>query len=287
VNAKELPLDPATPRLTGKTVVVTGAGSSGPGIGNGRATAIVMGRHGARVALLDRNRASATETQELMGADADAAVVVVCDVSRPRSCAEAVAAAARHLGGVDVLVNNVGVLGPPGTAVDVDPDEWDLGMRVNVTSMMLMAKHCIPHMLEAGGGSIVNVSSIAGLEGGHPDLLYPTSKGAIVQMTRAMAAHHGPSGIRVNCIAPGLVYTPMVAGALDEAAREARRLQSSLEVEGTAWDVAMTALFLASDESRWITGAVLPVDGGASAARMASVSAFASASAEHARRSPS
>jgi NAD(P)-dependent dehydrogenase (short-subunit alcohol dehydrogenase family) len=285
VNAKELPLDPATPRLTGKTVVVTGAGSSGPGIGNGRATAIVMGRHGARVALLDRNRASATETQELMGADADAAVVVVCDVSRPRSCAEAVAAAARHLGGVDVLVNNVGVLGPPGTAVDVDPDEWDLGMRVNVTSMMLMAKHCIPHMLEAGGGSIVNVSSIAGLEGGQRDLLYPTSKGAIVQMTRAMAAHHGAGGIRVNCIAPGLVYTPMVAGGLDEEAREARRLQSPLEVEGTAWDVAMTALFLASDDSRWITGAILPVDGGASAARMASVSTFASASAGHARRS--
>jgi NAD(P)-dependent dehydrogenase (short-subunit alcohol dehydrogenase family) len=287
VNARELPLDPATPRLSGKTVVVTGAGSSGPGIGNGRATAIVMARHGAHVALLDRDRAAAMETQELMGADAAAPVVVVCDVSKPRSCAEAVAAAASHLGGVDVLVNNVGVLGPRGTAVDVDPDEWDHGMRVNVTSMMLMAKHCIPHMLEAGGGSIVNVSSIAGLEGGHPDLLYPTSKGAIVQMTRAMAAHHGPSGIRVNCIAPGLVYTPMVAGVLDEAAREARRLQSPLEVEGTAWDVAMTALFLASDESRWITGAVLPVDGGASAARTAPVSALASASAEYARRSPS
>jgi NAD(P)-dependent dehydrogenase (short-subunit alcohol dehydrogenase family) len=284
VNAGAVRPDEVSRKLAGKTVVVTGAGSSGPGIGNGRATAIVMGLHGARVALLDREHAAAAETQELLTAEGGVSVVVVCDVSEPRSCAEAVAAAVGRFGGIDVLVNNVGVLGPPGTAVEVDPDEWDLGMRVNVKSMMLMAKHCIPHMVEAGGGSIVNVSSIAGLQGGHPDLLYPTSKGAIVQMTRAMAAHHGAAGIRVNCIAPGLVYTPMVAGGLDEAAREARRLQSPLGVEGTAWDVATTALFLASDESRWITGAVLPVDGGASATRMAAVSAFASASAGPARR---
>ena len=268
----------AGPRLAGKTVVVTGAGSSGPGIGNGRAAAIVMAREGARVALLDRERDAADETYRLIAADGGTSLVVECDVSQPADCAGAVALVVDAFGGVDVLMNNVGILGPRGTAVEVDLDEWDRGLRVNVTSMMLMARFCIPHMVEAGGGSIINVSSTAGLEGGHPDLLYPTSKGAVVQMTRAMAAHHGPSGIRVNCVAPGLVYTPMVAGSLDEGARESRRLQSLLGVEGTAWDVAMAALFLAGDESRWVTGAVLTVDGGSSAARVTSSSTYASSS---------
>jgi NAD(P)-dependent dehydrogenase (short-subunit alcohol dehydrogenase family) len=177
-----------------------------------------------------------------------------------------VASVVQALGGVDVLMNNVGVLGPRGTAVEVDPDDWDRAMAINVTSMVLMAKHCIPHMVEAGGGSIVNVSSLVGLQGGHPDLLYPTSKGAVVQLTRAMAGHHGKDGIRVNCIAPGLLYTPMVTSqGMTPEVREQRRLQSFLQTEGTAWDVAMAAVFLASDEARWITGAILPVDAGASA----------------------
>jgi NAD(P)-dependent dehydrogenase (short-subunit alcohol dehydrogenase family) len=269
---------PAGSRLAGKTAVVTGAGSSGPGIGNGRAAAIVMARQGARVALLDRERDPADETHRLIAADGGTSLVVDCDVSQPADCAAAVAVVADAFGGVDVLMNNVGILGPRGSAVEVDLDEWDRGLHVNVTSMMLMARFCIPHMVEAGGGSIINVSSTAGLEGGHPDLLYPTSKGAVVQMTRAMAAHHGPSGIRVNCIAPGLVYTPMVAGGLDEAARESRRQQSLLQVEGTAWDVGMAALFLAGDESRWVTGTVLTVDGGSSAARVTASSTYASSS---------
>jgi NAD(P)-dependent dehydrogenase (short-subunit alcohol dehydrogenase family) len=237
-----------------------------------------MAREGACVALLDRERDAADETHRLIAADGGTSLVVECDVSQPADCAGAVALVVDAFGGLDVLMNNVGILGPRGTAVEVDLDEWDRGLRVNVTSMMLMARFCIPHMVEAGGGSIINVSSTAGLEGGHPDLLYPTSKGAVVQMTRAMAAHHGPSGIRVNCIAPGLVYTPMVAGDLDEGARESRRLQSLLGVEGTAWDVAMAALFLAGDESRWVTGAVLTVDGGSSAARVTSSSMYASSS---------
>jgi NAD(P)-dependent dehydrogenase (short-subunit alcohol dehydrogenase family) len=174
----------------------------------------------------------------------------------------------RAFGRVDVLMNNVGVLGARGTAVDVDADEWDRGMVVNVKSMVLMAKESIPRMVEAGGGSIVNVSSLFGLVGGHPDLLYPTTKGAVVQLTRSMAVHHGPDGIRVNCLAPGFVYTPMVAGVLTEEAREQRRLDSLLQTEGTAWDVAQAAVFLASDEARWITGAVVPVDAGISAGRL-------------------
>jgi NAD(P)-dependent dehydrogenase (short-subunit alcohol dehydrogenase family) len=132
--------------------------------------------------------------------------------------------------------------------------------------MMLMAKYAIPEMRRQGAGSIINIASVAGLTGGHPSLLYPTSKGAVVQMTRAMAAHHGTEGIRVNCIAPGMVYTPMVySRGMTPEQREARRQRSLLQVEGTGWDVGNGVLYLASDEARWVTGVVLPIDAGATA----------------------
>lgn len=268
--------DLAAQRLAGRTVVVTGAGSSGAGIGNGRASAILMARHGARVALLDQNRAAADETLAAIEREGGTATALTCDVSLPLSCRDAVEAVMRAFGRIDVLMNNVGILGPAGTAVEVDPEAWDLGMAINVKSMVLMARCCIPHMARRRSGSIINVASIAGIQGGHPDLLYPTTKGAIVQMTRAMAAQHGADGIRVNCIAPGMVYTPMVAGGMTAEMRERRRLQSLLQTEGTAWDVAMAALFLASDDARWITGIVLPVDGGVTAGAPATRSDYAS-----------
>ena len=144
-------------------------------------------------------------------------------------------------------------------------------MRVNVASMMLMAKHTIPEMVRSGGGSIINLTSVAGLQGGHPSLLYPTSKGAVISLTRAMAAHHGRQGIRVNCIAPGTVYTPMVASrGMTPEMRKARSERTLLGTEGTGWDIGYGALFLASDESRWITGVTLPIDGGATAGSQAS-----------------
>jgi len=167
---------------------------------------------------------------------------------------------------LDVLVNNVGVTGPAGTAVEVDFEAWDAGMAVNVRSMMLMSKFAIPEMIKAGSGAIINMASVAGLRGGHPSLLYPTSKGAVVSLTRAMAAHHGREGIRVNCVAPGTVYTPMVASrGMSEEMRKARMEVTLLGTEGTGWDIGHAVLFLASDEARWITGVVLPVDGGAMA----------------------
>jgi len=188
-------------------------------------------------------------------------------VADDESCRRAVARVLEQFGALHVLVNNVGVTGPAGTAVEVDPDGWDRAMRINVASMVLMAKHAIPPMIAAGGGSIVNLASIAGLQGGHPSLLYPTSKTAVIGLTRSMAAHHGRDGVRVNCIAPGMVYTPMVAvRGMTPELREARRQASLLGTEGTAWDVAAAAAFLASDAARWITGIVLPVDAGASAA---------------------
>src|SRR5205823_1755609 len=144
-------------------------------------------------------------------------------------------------------------------------------MRVNVTGMVLMAKYAIPEMRKAGGGAIVNLASVAGLQGGSPHLFYPVSKGAVVHLTRVMAAQHGTEGIRVNAIAPGMVLTPMVGGeGMDPALREARRKRSLLQTEGTAWDIAHAALYLASEEARWVTGVILPVDAGATAGMLPS-----------------
>jgi NAD(P)-dependent dehydrogenase (short-subunit alcohol dehydrogenase family) len=250
-------------RLDGKVALVTGAGSRADGIGNGRAASILLARAGARVALLDATPAWAEATAQLIRDEGGTCLTVRADVTEPDQCAAAVAATVAAWGRLDALVNNVGVGGPPGNAVDVDIEAWDRAMRINVTSMMLMAKYAIPEMRKLGAGAIVNIASVAGLRGGHPSLLYPTSKGAVVQLTRAMAAHHGQEGIRVNCIAPGMVYTPMVyTRGMTEEQRDARRRRSLLQVEGTGWDVGNAVVYLLSDAARWVTGVILPVDAG-------------------------
>jgi NAD(P)-dependent dehydrogenase (short-subunit alcohol dehydrogenase family) len=280
-NAEPLAGDPGMPqarRLAGKVAIVTGAGSrfagpGGPVVGNGRATAILFAREGARVALVDEQVEWAEETHRIIAGEGGEAAVVKADVASIDSCRWAVERTLETFGALHVLVNNVGISGPPGNAVEVDPEAWDRAMRVNVTSMMLMAKYAIPAMVRAGGGSIVNLSSVSGILGGHPSLLYPTSKAAVIGITRALAAHHAQERIRVNCIAPGTVYTPMVASrGMTPELREARRQGTLLKVEGTAWDVAAAAVFLASDAARWITGVVLPVDAGATAARLQGLS---------------
>lgn len=253
-------------RLEGKVAIVTGAGSRGDGIGNGRAIAIVLARHGAKVTLVDTMRDWAEHTQKLIDKEGGVSMIVDGDVSDAASCQSIVAQTVAKWGRLDILVNNVGVTGPRGNAVEVDMEGWEKAMRVNVSSMVLMAKYAIPEMKKTGGGAIVNIASVAGLRGGHPSLLYPTSKGAVVNLTRAMAAHHGRDGIRVNCITPGTVYTPMVySRGMTAEMREARARRTLLGTEGTGWDIGYGALFLASDESRWITGTILPIDGGATA----------------------
>lgn len=256
----------ASPGFGGRVVIVTGAGSRAEGIGNGRAAAVLLARAGARLGLVDEREEWARDTYDLVRAEGGEAVVVAANVAEPADCERAVAQVVDAFGGVYGLVNNVGIGGPPGTALEVDPDAWDAGMAVNVKSMMLMAKYCLPHMLEAGSGSIVNISSVAGLKGGVPHLLYPTSKAAIIGLTRAMAAHHGAEGIRVNCVAPGMVYTPMVASrGMTPEIRTARQQRSLLGTEGSGWDVGSAIRYLLSDEARWITGITLPVDAGSSA----------------------
>jgi NAD(P)-dependent dehydrogenase (short-subunit alcohol dehydrogenase family) len=269
---------PQAERLAGKVAIVTGAGSrpagpDGPIIGNGRATALMLAREGAKVVLLDERREWAEWTLDLIEQDGGDAILVETDVSSAASCQNAVERALAAYGTVDILINNVGVTGPPGTAVEVDPEAWDRAMRINVTSMVLMAKYALPPMIAKGAGAIVNISSVSGLLGGHPSLLYPTSKTAVIGLTRSMAAHHALQGIRVNCICPGTVYTPMVASrGMTPELREARRMGTLLQVEGTPWDVAQAAAFLVSDAARWITGIALPVDAGATAARLQSLS---------------
>ncbi|KAK5209490.1 hypothetical protein LTR41_005026 [Exophiala xenobiotica] len=253
----------------GEVAIVTGAGSRLAGeIGNGRATAILLARQGAKVALLDLNVEWAQETKRMIDAEGGTSEVVEVDVTDEESCQRAVARTVELFGSVHILVNIVGVGGAMGDATAVDLDAWDRDMRINVKSMVLMARAAIPEMRRGGRGAIVNMSSVSGLLGGNPSLLYPTSKGAIIQMTRAMAAQHGPENIRVNCVCPGMVFTPMVRGrGMTDELRQARINQNLLKQEGTGWDVGYAILFLCSKEARWITGLIMPVDAGTTAGK--------------------
>ncbi|GAB7364257.1 hypothetical protein MBLNU230_g4805t1 [Neophaeotheca triangularis] len=267
-----IPLEPPSRGLHGKVAIVTGAGCFGDGLGNGRAISIMLADEGCNVVCLDVNREWASRTAEIANSKPGRgqAVATTGDVTSSDDCAAAVQLAVDQFGRLDILVNNVGIAGAPGTAVDVDMEAWAKGLEINVSSMVSMAKHAVPVMARNDGevrGSIINMGSVAGLKGGTPHLLYPTSKGAVVNMTRAMAAHHAESGIRVNCVCPGMLYTPMMSSkGMTEEARAARKARSLLGTEGNGWDCAASVVFLASNHARWITGAVLPVDAGTTAA---------------------
>jgi NAD(P)-dependent dehydrogenase (short-subunit alcohol dehydrogenase family) len=248
--------------LEGKVAIVTGGGTAGDGIGNGRAASILLARAGARVLVVDRQVELAERTVEMIAEAGGEAEPFQADVTRAEQCEAMVARAIERFGRLDFLDNNVGI-GRRGSVVDLDQRDWQVLMRVNVESMFLASKHAIPAMIEtAGGGAIVNVASIAALL---PAGLtsYSASKGAVISLTKAMAADHGRQGIRVNCVAPGPVYTPMVAApGMQDELREARRKASLLGIEGTGWDVGYAVRFLLSDHARYITGHTLVVDGG-------------------------
>jgi NAD(P)-dependent dehydrogenase (short-subunit alcohol dehydrogenase family) len=247
--------------LTGKVAVVTGGGAAGDGIGNGRAAAILLARAGAHVVVVDREAALAQRTVTMITEGGGSARAVEADVTRAADCAAIVQAALERFGRLDLLDNNVGI-GSRGTVLDETEENWRRVMQVNVDSMFLMARHAVPAMQRQGGGAIVNVSSISALR---PRGLtaYTVSKGAVIALTRALAVDHGRDHIRVNCVAPGPVYTPMVYGrGMRAEARERRRTASVLRIEGTGWDVGHAVRFLLSDYARYITGHTLVVDGG-------------------------
>lgn len=250
------------PRLQGKVAIVTGAGTRSTIVGTGQATAILFAREGANVLLADLNIDNAEATRQTIMAEGGTATVYQADVSKEADCQALVAAAMERYGSLDILFNNVGVSGN-GKVTEVEDGYWDQVMSINLKSMMLTSKHAIPQMVKRGGGVIINIASVDGIRPGMwNNAPYAVSKSGVIALTHNMALHHGRDQVRVNCIAPGMIYASMVAGKVEGEMRDLRRKVAPLGTEGTAWDIAHAALFLASDEARWITGVVLPVDGG-------------------------
>ena len=259
-------------RLKGKVAMVVGAGSIGPGWGNGKATAVTFAREGARLFCVDRNAAAADETVGIITSEGGKATAFTADVSKAADVEAMVAACIEAYGRIDVLDNNVGIA-EVGSVVDVPEAEWDRVFAVNLKSAYLSMKHVIPIMVRQGGGSIINISSIASIRHvGISYVSYNASKAAMNQMTRSTAVEFASKHVRVNAILPGLMKTPMVehsAGLANsyakgdvEAMWRARDAQVPMGHMGDAFDVANAALFLASDESKYVTGIELVVDGG-------------------------
>ena len=255
------------PRLQDKVAIITGAGSSGPGVGTGKAASILFAREGAKVLLVDRNPQAAEETLATIREAGGEASVIAADVTLAADCEAIANAAVERYGALHILFNNVGITGP-GSPTEVEESVWDNVLDVNLKSMMLTTKYAAPRMIDAGGGSIINMSSIAGVRAGSgaASVPYSASKAGVIGMSETMAVHLGRDNVRVNVIAPGHIYTPMVGGTMQPQVREWRRKAGPLGVEGNAWDIAYAALFLASDEARWVSGVVLPVDAGLLAA---------------------
>ncbi len=261
-----------TGRLAGKTALVMGAGSSGPGWGNGKATAVLFAREGARVLCVDLNEAAARETVELIRAEGGEAEACQADVSKGADVERVVSSCLERFGRIDVLDNNVGIV-QVGGVVELSEEMWDRVFAVNLKSCYLAMKHVIPVMERQGGGSIINISSIASIRyTGVPYSTYYATKAAMNHLTRTTAVEYASRKIRVNAILPGLMKTPMVeqsAGLASsyasgdvESMWRAREAQVPMGHMGDAWDVANAALYLASDEARYVTGIELVVNGG-------------------------
>jgi NAD(P)-dependent dehydrogenase (short-subunit alcohol dehydrogenase family) len=264
-------------RLDGKIALIFGAGSIGPGWGNGRAAAVAFAREGATVVATDIDEAALRDTSNLVKKEGLACDTQIGDVSDSSSVRDIVEGAVARHGRIDILHNNVGI-SAMGGPTDIDEATWDRVISINLKGMFLTCRQCLPIMETNGGGVIINVGSVSGIRYlGLPQIAYATSKGAIATMTRAIAAQYGPKNIRANVIVAGIVDTPLLAvgaartfrdtfGAANaDAARKMREATIPLRHFGDAWDVANTAVFLASDEARYITGAEIVVDGGLTA----------------------
>ena len=245
-------------RLKGKTVIITGAGT-----GIGRACAIAIAKEGAQIVLVARRKELLDELASEIG---NSVCVVAADVSKRDDIVRVVEQVENRCGGLNVLLNNAGVM-YPGTAEQITEQQWDETFNTNVRGLWLFSRSVLPHMRKAGGGSIINMASVLGINGARNRASYAPSKGAVVLLTKSMALDHGHENIRVNAICPSFIETDLTAAILrnapdPEAVRRERTAVHPLGRLGRPEDVAGLAVYLASDESSWVTGATFPVDGG-------------------------
>jgi NAD(P)-dependent dehydrogenase (short-subunit alcohol dehydrogenase family) len=259
--------------MAGKVAIVTGAGSVGPGWGNGKATATLLARQGAKVFLLDVNPAAVAETKGIIEGEGGTCATHTCDMTVAADVQEMVQACLDTFKRIDVLVNNVGG-SAPGDPVSMAEEVWDRQLNLNLKTAFLGCKYAIPVMLEQGKGAIVNIASVAGLRNdftsGRSHVAYSASKAGVIQLSRSTAGTYAKKGIRVNTVVPGLMHTPLVEARLaktvggNDAQKliDARNAVVPMGHMGTGWDVAHAVLFLASDEAGYITGTEIIVDGG-------------------------
>ena len=253
-------------RVEGKVAIVTGAGSTpGPGVGTGKAIAVVLAREGAKVLLVDMFPERAEDTRKMIEEEGGTAQVFGADCTKSSDCDAMVRTAVDAFGSLDILVNNIG-RASIGSVVDLPEEQWNIALDINLRTAFLASKAAVPVMAEKGAGSVVNIASISALRG-DGTVAYSAAKGGLIALTVDMAYSHGRQGIRVNAIAPGHITTPMVnsvqqLGPLADFNATMRCEAGLLGTPGDGWDVGYAVGFLASDEARWITGVLLPVESG-------------------------
>lgn len=259
-------------RLAGKVALITGAGSVGPGWGNGRSMAVRFAEEGARIFAVDREASALTETAQRVADAGGVLAVGLCDVTQAASIEAMVKACIAEYGRIDILVNNVGG-SAKGGPIEMSEEVWDTQVDHNLKSVFLTCKYVLPHMLGQGAGTIVNISSSSGLRWtGSAQIAYAATKAAVIQFSRVLAVQYAKQGIRVNTVVPGQLHTPMVevrlagqrTGGDTDALLRQRQARIPLPFMGDGRDTANAALFLASDESRFVTGTEIVVDGGMS-----------------------
>ena len=257
-----------TDRLKNRIAMVFGAGSVGPGWGNGKATAVLFARNGAHVVCVDVNLEAAQETVNIIRGEGGAATAHTCDVTNSQAVKDVVEAVVAQHQRIDVLHNNVGyaTMGGP---IELDEAAWHRTIDLNVTSCFITCKHVLPHMLQRRSGAIVNVSSVAAIRyTGYPYVAYYAAKAAVNNFTMGLALQYAKQGIRVNAVMPGLMNTPLIFQQISGQYKDAEEMVKARDAAcpmgrmGTAWDIAKAALFLASDDAEYITGISLAVDGG-------------------------